>query len=175
MKLVLEAKRSRSWPLMAYSTREEKSTADIVINEDTVKGIVRRRARNRTWNLMWSYRFNIILKWSTLASMPELLILNANISYMGGHCFLIYNIINQKTYSSVSTCLINITVRRLECHKRQAKLFDMSQQTFISKAVSHEGFNNISQLWHVDTSFPHISWELALQLSSLFWLPLCSV
>lgn len=55
------------------------------------------------------------------------------------------------------------------------KLLKMSQQTIISKPESLKTFNSISQLWHVDTLFPHISWELALQLSSLFWLPLCCI
>lgn len=50
----------------------------------------------------------------------------------------------------------------------------LCHQNIISKnCEAIKAFSSISQPWHVDTFFPHISWARALQLSSLFWLPLC--
>lgn len=62
-----------------------------------------------------------------------------------------------------------------ECHKGEQNRRECLSKPLSQKAVSHKSLHNVSQPWHVDTLFPHISWELALQLSSLFWLPLCSV
>lgn len=56
--------------------------------------------------------------------------------------------------------------------EKQNKSFCM----ILRDAVCEElwAIGSISQLWHVDTLFPHISCALTLHLSSLFWLPLCS-
>lgn len=74
---------------------------------------------------------------------------------------------------------------RIDFHKHMSASFAtkdqlnwqicLSKKTLSQVLWATKAFNSISQPWHVDTLFPHISWELALQLSSLFWLPLFSV
>lgn len=83
---------------------------------------------------------------------------------------------SSKNLPLAATAFIGTRAQQMMQNRRQTVAEPTSNYCFKKeKNWAIKAFSGISQLWHVDTSFPHISWALALQLSSLFWLPLCCV